>query len=160
MAAEIERKFLVRDRNCIAGVSGQLLVQGYLAKNARVTVRVRIGGEQAWLTIKSPTQGISREELEYPMPLADAEYCLAQLCDGPSIRKCRYRVPFAGHVWEVDVFEGDNAGLVLAEIELAREDEPFERPPWVGEDVSRDARYFNSQLAAHPYTAWPTPSSP
>ena len=154
MKLEIERKFLVPDTGFLAGIAGERLVQAYLAHREVVTVRVRIGAGRAWLTLKGRAQGIVRRELEYEIPVADAELCLAELCDGPPIDKHRYRVPYGAHLWEVDVFDGANAGLVLAEIELARVDEEFEHPPWIGAEVSEDPRYFNSYLAEHPYTRW------
>lgn len=154
MSLEIERKFLVRDRAFLAGVVGERLVQAYVSAAAHATVRVRIAGERAWLTLKGRTEGISRIELEYPIPLADAELCLAALCEPGVVEKTRYRVPCQGHTWEVDVFAGENAGLVLAEIELDSPDEVFERPPWLGEEVSADPRYANSALASHPFARW------
>lgn len=154
MSVEIERKFLVADASVVQGHPGERLVQAYIAATDRATVRVRIAGEQAWLTLKGATKGISRRELEYPVPVADAEICLAELCGDGVVSKTRYRIPYAGHVWEVDVFDGANAGLVLAEIELSSDDEVFEHPPWVGEEVSGDPRYFNSHLAEHPFSLW------
>jgi adenylate cyclase len=154
VSLEIERKFLVADASVVQGHPGERLVQAYIAATDRATVRVRIAGEQAWLTLKGATKGISRRELEYPVPVADAEICLAELCGDGVVSKTRYRIPYAGHVWEVDVFDGANVGLVLAEIELSAADEAFERPPWAGRDVSEDPRYFNSQLAEHPFSLW------
>ena len=154
MSLEIERKFLVIDPSVVHGHPSERLVQAYIAATDRATVRIRIAGEQAWLTLKGATKGISRRELEYPIPVADAELCLAELCADGVVSKTRYRIPHAGHVWEVDVFDGTNAGLVLAEIELTAADEEFERPPWVGKEVSGDPRYFNSQLAEHPFSLW------
>ena len=152
MALEIERKFLV------TGVGwrtddGQRIVQGYLNRDKARTVRVRIAGNDAFLTIKGVSIGATRVEFEYPVPLADAEAMLA-LCDGPLIDKVRRRVPFGGLIWEVDEFAGDNAGLVVAEVELSSEDQAFDLPPWVGEEVTHDARYFNSNLAIRPYSRW------
>jgi adenylate cyclase len=154
MSLEIERKFLVRDDRFLAGRRGERLVQAYVSATPRATVRVRIAGEHAWLTLKGRTQGISRIELEYPIPRADAELCLAELCGDGVVEKTRYRVPHGRHTWEVDVFAGANAGLLLAEIELASPDEAFERPPWLGEEVSADPRYANSQLAERPFGRW------
>jgi CYTH domain-containing protein len=154
MSLEIERKFLVADHSILAGRQGERLVQAYIAATGRATVRVRIAGQQAWLTLKGATKGITRRELEYPIPVADAELCLAELCAEGVVSKTRYRIPHAGHVWEVDVFDGANAGLVLAEIELSAAEEGFERPPWLGEEVSGDPRYFNSQLAERPFGSW------
>lgn len=154
MSLEIERKFLVRDPGVLAGRAGERLVQAYVSATPRATVRVRIAGEHAWLTLKGRTQGISRIELEYPMPLADAELCLAELCGDGVVEKTRYRILHGKHTWEVDVFAGENAGLVLAEIELGSPDEAFESPPWLGEEVSHDPRYANSQLAERPFGRW------
>jgi len=152
MGIEIERKFLVRGLDWKQGC-GDYLCQGYLNRDKQRTVRVRIVGEQAWLTIKGPSVGTTRAEFEYPVPVADARELLA-LCDGPCIEKRRYRVPHAGMVWEVDEFLGENAGLVVAEIELASAEQPFDKPDWVGTEVSEDLRYFNSNLAARPFKRW------
>jgi len=154
MSIEIERKFLVHDTAFLSGFIGERLVQGYIANTARATVRLRIAGDRAWLTLKGRSHGISRRELEYPVPLADAELALAELCEGPLLDKTRYRVPHGPHLWEVDVFAGQNAGLVLAEVELGSEQETVDLPPWVGEEVSTDPRYYNVNLARDPYTGW------
>lgn len=155
MATEIERKFLVADetwrRRAAPGVR---MRQGYLSGGGQSSVRVRVQGDAAYLNIKSATLGVRRHEYEYAIPLADAEEMLDLLCAQPLIEKMRYEVEHAGHVWEVDVFEGDNAGLVVAEIELASEDEIFEKPAWAGEEVSHDPRYYNVSLVKHPYKAW------
>jgi adenylate cyclase len=155
MAQEIERKFLV------VGDSWKNLVsrsvhyqQGYLCGNARSSIRVRVSDESGCLNIKSATLGVRREEFEYPVPLPDARRMLELLCEGPLIEKTRHFVEYRGHVWEVDVFEGQNQGLVVAEVELSSEDETFERPDWIGEEVSHDARYYNTSLVRHPYTRW------
>ena len=153
MATEIERKFLLRDSGFLNGLQGQRLAQGYLSHATDATVRVRIAGERAMLTIKGRNSGISRSEFEYPIPLADAEALLA-LCSGGRIDKLRYRVPVGVHVWEVDVFAGANEGLMIAEIELASEQEDFVRPDWLGDEVSSDPRYFNSQLSLKPFSTW------
>lgn len=154
MAIEIERKFLLTDDSWRDAVGeGVRMSQGYLSKQRGRTVRVRVAGEQAWLTIKGESKGISRAEFEYDIPLAEAVQLL-ELCEPSVIDKTRYEVPFAGHVWEVDVFHGENEGLVVAEIELADENEPFEKPPWVGEDVSDDRRYANSVLSVTPFQNW------
>lgn len=156
MATEIERKFLVASdawRHHPQSDGGRRLVQGYLSRDPARTVRVRVAGEQAWLTIKGASQGASRAEFEYPIPLADAQALLA-LCEQPLIDKTRHTLTVGGTVWEVDEFHGDNAGLVLAELELTAEDQPFARPDWLGEEVTHDPRYFNSALLAHPYSRW------
>jgi adenylate cyclase len=114
---------------------------------------VRVAGRNAFLTLKGASQGPVRTEFEYPIPVADAEVLL-QMCAGPLIEKVRYEVQHGGLCWEVDEFCGENHGLVIAEVELTAPDQPFDRPPWVGEEVTDDPRYFNSQLAIHPYITW------
>ena len=155
MGTEIERKFLVTG-DAWRTANGQRLRQGYLNRHPERTVRVRVAGEQAFLTIKGLTSGFSRSEFEYPVPLADAEAMLA-LCDGPLVDKVRHVLEFDGARWEVDEFLGDNRGLVVAEIELASERQSFARPPWLGREVTDDVRYFNSSLAARPYATWADP---
>ncbi len=152
MAIEIERKFLVTGTDW-KNATGLAYCQGYINRSKERTVRVRIAGPQAFLTIKGIAQGITRLEFEYEIPLPDAEQLL-KLCDGPLIQKMRYIVNDQGNRWEVDEFFGDNQGLVVAEIELKDENQTFERPNWVGREVSDDARYFNSNLATHPYSQW------
>ena len=152
MAVEIERKFLVCNDTWRADlVSETRLLQGYLTQGPGPTVRVRISGELAYLTLKGATNGVSRLEFEYPIPVADARTLLRELAVSPLIEKTRYRVRSGADVWDLDVFAGENAGLVLAEIELPSEDAPFERPDWLGEEVSDDPRYFNASLARHPF---------
>lgn len=155
MATEIERKFRVLgdDWRRVAA-PGVRMRQGYLSGSERSSIRVRLQGDEAYLNIKSAALGVRRHEYEYAITRADAEEMLDLLCAWPLIEKVRYKVEHAGHVWEVDVFEGDNAGLVVAEIELASEDEPFEQPAWIGEEVSYDPRYYNVSLVQHPYKAW------
>lgn len=148
MPLEIERKFLVTG-TAWRTPDGQRLVQGYLNRDKARTVRVRIAGPLAFLTIKGATTGASRAEFEYPVPLADAEALLA-LCEGPLIEKIRHRVAFGGLLWEVDEFLGHLAGLVVAEVELDREDQTVDLPPWVGAEVTHDPRYFNSNLVNRP----------
>lgn len=152
MATEIERKFLVRGDAWRQG-EGVCLVQGYLNRDKARTVRVRIAGNQAFLTIKGLTSGATRAEFEYPIAPDDARQLLA-MADGPVLEKLRHTFAHAGHTWEVDVFQGANAGLVVAEIELASEDEVFARPDWLGNEVTHDARYFNVNLIAHPWSQW------
>lgn len=157
MAREIERKFLLRSAAWRELVdSGVVLRQGYLtvAGSGSASVRVRMEGEGGYLNIKSLELGIARDEYEYPIPLADAEQMLNTLCSGPQIIKRRYRLPIGHHCWEIDEFSGANAGLVVAEIELNHPDEPFERPDWLGEEVSADQRYYNIYLVDHPYSQW------
>ena len=152
MGIEIERKFLVRSDAWRHG-EGRYLCQAYLNRDPARTVRVRIDGEQAFLTVKGRSVGASRSEFEYAIPVADAQALLA-LADGPAIEKRRHRVPMGELVWEVDEFLGANAPLVVAEIELPSEDHPFTQPDWVGEEVTQDPRYFNSALAARPFSSW------
>lgn len=153
MGVEIERKFLVRSDAWRSLGEPVLLRQGYLSSHKERVVRVRIDGEQGVMTIKGRNVGAVRGEWEYPIPLADAAELLL-LCEQPLIEKYRRRISHAGHVWEVDEFLGVNAGLVVAEIELAAEAEAFELPDWVGTEVTDDLRYFNSSLIKHPYSAW------
>ena len=151
---EIERKFLVAGdfRREVSGASR--IIQGFLSSAPGRTVRVRVRDDKGYLTVKGPAQGLTRFEWEKEIPAAEAEQLL-QLCEPGAIDKTRYLVPAAdGHVWEVDEFHGDNAGLVVAEIELGSEDEPFERPAWLGAEVTGDRRYYNSSLTHCPYKEW------
>lgn len=150
---EIERKFLVKDESFLADLTGEEFIQGYLCTDPERTVRVRVVGEFGKLTIKGKSNGISRSEFEYDIPLIEAK-SLLELSSSPLIEKTRYRVPNKGHVWEVDVFKGKNSGLIVAEIELESEDAFFEMPKWVGEEVSNDKRYYNSQLSKVSYSEW------
>ena len=155
MGIEIERKFLVMNDAWRARVeSGVHIMQGYLASIEGLTVRVRVKAQDAFLTIKGPTRGISRAEYEYPIPVEDAEAMLRELAILPPVDKMRHRVREGAHVWELDVFSGENAGLVMAEIELVSPDEPFEMPEWAGDEVSDDPRYYNINLARHPFKDW------
>ena len=154
MSVEIERKNLVRDDRWKALGQGVLLRQGYLSSHPDRIVRVRIEGDAALLTIKGRSVGATRGEWEYPIPLADARVFLDSLCERPIIETYRSRIRFEGMGWEVDEFLGENAGLVVAEIELEREDQPFVKPEWIGEEVTQDTRYFNANLLRHPYRAW------
>jgi adenylate cyclase len=159
MALEIERKFLIRDESWRADVARtERLRQGYLATTMRASVRVRVSGERAWLGLKGRVIGASRPEYEYAVPLAEADEMLRNLCAEGHVEKLRHHVPHAGHEWEVDEFLGDNAGLVVAELELAREDEPFERPGWLGLEVTHDERYYSSSLARSPWPQWAGPA--
>lgn len=154
MSTEIERKFLVRGDRWKTLGQGTSIQQGYLSSHPDRIVRVRIDGAAAMLTIKGRTVGMTRGEWEYPIPLADAQSFLAELCEKPLIEKTRYRILDEGMLWEVDEFYGDNAGLVVAEIELESEDQAFSKPDWVGQEVTDDARYFNANLLRYPYSAW------
>lgn len=153
MAEEIERKFLVTGDDWRTEGVGIPYTQGYLSRDPERVVRIRRAGERAFLTVKGLTRGISRSEFEYPIPLADFA-AMRELCDGPVVEKIRTVVDFSGKRWEVDEFQGANAGLIVAEIELAREDETFPLPPWVGKEVSDDPRYSNVRLASEPFTTW------
>ena len=155
MAIEIERKFLLRNDSWRKqSDEGVFYRQGYLSSNPLSCVRVRLAGDKAWLNIKKATSTIRRLEYEYPIPVEDATELLNELCADRCIDKIRYHVTHAGHLWEVDVFEGANAGLVVAEIELNDEQECFETPSWLGEEVSHDPRYYNMNLAKKPFTQW------
>jgi adenylate cyclase len=154
MPLEIERKFIVdTDRLSLSG-SGKRYRQGYLPAAGKTSVRVRICDDAAWLTLKGETVGASRLEFEYSIPVEDAEHILESLCEGSIIDKTRHLLDHAGHTWEVDVFTGDNAGLVIAEVELQSEDEAVELPGWAVEEVTRDARYYNANLVREPYCNW------
>ncbi len=155
MGIEIEKKFLLCNDDWRAEAdAGTAFRQGYLVGSDKASVRVRIEGDNANINIKSATLGITRQEFEYPIPLEDAQNLLENLCEKPLIEKTRYHVRHTGHVWEIDVFEGENAGLVVAEIELDDEDEAFARPDWLGEEVSGDPRYYNVSLVKHPFCDW------
>ena len=154
MGVEIEHKFLVRGDAWKAQGEPVLIRQGYLSSHPERVVRVRIYGDEAFMTIKSKSVGISRGEWEYPLPLADAQEFLERLCEQPIIEKYRRRIGHGGFTWEVDEFLGVNAGLVVAEIEVPSEDQAFERPDWVGDEVTDDPRYLNSNLISHPFSAW------
>jgi len=152
VSTEIERKFLVRGTDWRQGAPVRLR-QGYLNRDKERTVRVRIAGSRAYLTIKGLTRGVSRPEFEYEIPLQDGE-ALLTLCDGLPLEKDRYTLQHAGATWEVDEFLGANAGLAIAEIELNDERQEFERPGWLSTEVTDDPRYFNSSLIAAPYGTW------
>jgi adenylate cyclase len=154
MGIEIERKFLVLGQDWRSMGSKALLRQGYLSSNPERTVRVRVEGDTAQITIKGKTLGATRQEWEYPIPLADANALLDTLCEQPMIEKVRYRIPYEGMTWEVDEFLGENAGLIVAEIELADENQTFIKPSWIGAEVTSDPRYFNSSLLGHPFSRW------
>jgi adenylate cyclase len=154
MPREIERKFLVKnDEWRRLAHRSQRMTQGYLAGGGRVSVRVRVAGKDAWLNMKTGGLVPSRQEYEYPIPADEARELLV-LAEGPLIDKTRHLVEHGGFEWEVDEFHGDNAGLVVAEIELTREDEQFASPPWLAKEVTQLARYYNSRLVKYPYRAW------
>ena len=154
MSDEIERKFLVRGDAWQTGATTSAFRQGFLSTEPERTVRVRVADGRGWLTVKGLSVGARRAEYEYEIPPDDAALMLETLCKRPLIEKVRHRLVVGEHTWEIDVFEGDNAGLVVAEIELAAEDEEFERPTWLGREVTGDPRYFNSSLVQHPYKSW------
>ncbi|MFN8064175.1 MAG: CYTH domain-containing protein [Vicinamibacterales bacterium] len=154
MAVEIERKFLVVGTEWQSLAEGVLYRQGYLSSAKERVVRVRTAGPDAFLTIKGFTTGVTRLEFEYPIPFDDATAMLDRVCERPLIAKTRYRIPVGGFTWEVDQFHEENEGLVVAEIELPDANTVFERPSWVGEEVSGDARYFNANLIQHPFSRW------
>lgn len=162
MPIEIERKFLVTGDGWRAAAHRVIpMAQGYINDQSamdsgaqKASVRVRLQGEEAFLNLKSRELGHTRQEFEYPLPLDDARALLA-LCVGGLIDKRRHLVQHQGHLWEVDEFLGDNAGLVVAEIELESADEAFAKPDWIGAEVTDDARYYNLALASHPFCQWP-----
>jgi adenylate cyclase len=154
MAVEIERKFLLAGEGWRNAVEhSERLAQGYLG-GSRASVRVRIGDGRAWLNIKARVRGAERLEFEYEIPLADGEQLLAELAEPGRIDKVRHHVRHAGALWEIDEFAGDNAGLVVAEIELDAVDAEFARPAWLGREVTDEARYYNLALAERPYAHW------
>ena len=154
MAQEIERKFLLRTEDWRGLAPGRACVQGYLAGNEACSVRVRIVEDTAALTVKGATIGAARHEFEYAIPLEDARQMLATLAGKPLIEKTRHTVEYKSFYWEIDEFHGNNQGLVVAEIELEHEDQVFEKPPWIGEEVTGDPRYYNANLVRVPYSAW------
>jgi len=159
MSKEIERKFLV-DREKLPLLKDPYLIrQGYIPTGGTATVRLRISNDKAYLTIKGRATGLTRSEFEYPVPVEDAQKMLEELCSKPLIAKKRYLIPYRGHTWELDIFEEENKGLIVAEIELQSEDEPFEKPPWLKEEVSFDTRYRNASLISYPYSQWENASS-
>lgn len=159
MAVEIERKFLVRDDSWNDGTPGVRIAQGYLSLDPERSVRVRLAGENAWLTVKGAASGITRAEYEYPIPMDDAR-ALLKICLQSVIDKTRHRIRFGGHLWEIDVFHGANEGLVLAEVELAGESVMLDPPPWAGAEVSTDLRYYNTSLAVTPFRAFASVTPP
>ncbi len=154
MATEIERKFLLQSDAWRAKASGALIRQGYLSSARQAVVRIRVIEGKAWLTVKGETRNLTRAEFEYEIPVSDANQMLDELCEQPLIEKTRHHLTHADHDWVIDEFHGVNDGLIVAEIELSSEDEFFEQPDWLGEEVSDDPRYFNSNLIKHPYSKW------
>lgn len=155
MSKEIEKKFLVIGDAWREGAEGTHYRQGYLNSAKERTVRIRTINDKAYLTVKGITVGCTRLEFEYEIPHADCVKMLDELAEKPIIEKTRYKIP-AGNdlIWEIDEFHGVNEGLIVAEIELPSEDAPFIKPDWIGEEVSSDPRYFNSNLVSHPFTTW------
>lgn len=154
MAKEIERKFLIDLEKIGLLVDGTLIKQGYITTANRAVVRARIAGNRAYLTLKGENRGVTRTEFEYEIPVDDAQEIIRELCHGPVVEKTRYLVVNSGHTWEVDIFHGDNDGLVVAEIELGSETEQFELPFWVTKEVSSDVKYYNSSLLDNPFRNW------
>lgn len=155
MPIEIEHKFLIANDSWRQHVSSTSQYrQGYLTSDSRSSIRVRISDSHAWLNIKSATIGNHRQEYEYPIPLIDANEIMESLCVKPFISKIRHFIIQGKHTWEIDEFQGENQGLLVAEIELSAIDEAFEKPDWLGEDVTNDMRYYNNNLAKNPYLQW------
>ncbi len=154
MGIEIERKFLVKDRTYRTFATGVLYRQGYLCSEPGRVVRVRVVGDQGFLTIKGIKVGTVAPEFEYPIPVGDAQALLAGLCEKPLIEKFRFEVDYQGFRWEIDEFIGENSGLVVAELELPTVATAFPVPGWVGLEVTDDPRYFNVNLQQHPYCRW------
>ena len=151
---EIERKFLVRGEGWRALGTGVPYRQGYLSLAPERSVRVRLAGDKGYITIKGIMVGASRVEYEYEIPAGEAREMLDNLCERPLIEKTRYRIEYHGLTWEVDEFDGDNAGLIIAEVELDQEDQSVVLPDWVGNEVTGDRRYYNASLITRPYTSW------
>ncbi len=154
MPIEIEKKFLVKDRTYKQLAQGVHYRQGYLNRDKERTVRVRVAGDEAYLTVKGITRGIERLEFEYPISLIEANEMIDLLCEKPIIEKYRYSFYSDGHEWEVDEFLGENEGLVIAEVELDTTDEFVNLPEWIGAEVTGDTRYYNSSLSVEPFKTW------
>ena len=155
MAIEIEHKFLLKDESWREKVKKAIIFkQGYLSSIPTTSIRVRISDEQAWLNIKSATIGNKRMEFEYEIPLTDANQIIELLCKKPIIEKTRHYVENENNTWEIDEFHGENQGLIVAEIELDSETQPFTIPEWIGQEVTQDIRYYNNNLAVNPYNSW------
>ena len=154
MAKEIERKFLVREEDWKPVGAGIPIRQGYLPSSSRTVLRVRVMGELGFIAIKGETTGATRTEFEYRVPRDDATQILDELCEHPCIEKTRYRQECSGLNWDIDVFEAENAGLILAEVELRSEDQEIDMPPWIDTEVTGDPRYYNVNLVHDPFTRW------
>ncbi len=156
MAKEIERKYLVKNEDWRNEIEHSIYMSQAYIRTAlgRVTIRIRIAGTQAWLTMKGPSSGISRDEYEYAIPLDEANEIIATMCDTTIVSKMRHIVMHEGRLWEIDEFEGRNQGLIVAELELGSENDEFAKPDWLGEEVSADRRYSSGSLAVTPYADW------
>ncbi len=156
MPEEIERKFLVTLEKISLPPDGIEIIQGYLplSEKVKTAVRVRVKGKEACISVKGESIGATRQEFEYTIPVVEALEMLDKLCQRPLIEKTRYEISAGKHLWEIDIFHGDNKGLVVAEIELADENEPFGRPNWLAEEVTDDPKYYNSNLLQYPYKNW------
>jgi adenylate cyclase len=154
MGLEIEKKFLITNDNWKTLGTGKEYCQGYLSSGKETSLRIRTIGERGIITVKGPNEGGKRLEFEYDIPYVDAREMLDKLCHKPLIDKIRYKIPFGGFTWEVDVFKGENEGLIFAEIELESVDQPFDIPEWIGEEVTGDPKYYNANLVSYPYSQW------
>ncbi len=154
MAIEIERKFLVKEKPFSIAKRSLKINQGYIINEKSKVIRIREKGDDYFLTIKGNNIGISRLEYDFPISKEDAKELIFHFCKTTLIEKTRHYIKYKGHTWEVDEFHGKNNGLIVAEIELESEDEKFEIPDWVGEEVTQDDRYYNMNLAIHPFTSW------
>lgn len=153
MGIEIEKKFLLKNDSWRKGASGELYRQGYIMRGP-VVVRIRTAGAKGFITIKGELKSISRPEYEYSIPFEEANEMLDAFCEKPLIEKTRYKVFYAGRKWEIDEFHGENQGLLFAELEIENENAVFEMPDWIGEEVTQDRRYYNSNLVKNPYKNW------
>ena len=154
MNIEIERKFLVKDQSWITNAVGIRYCQGYFGSNGSVATRIRIAGEKGFITIKSAVKGISRSEFEYEIPVSDAAIMLKTMCSKPLVEKTRYCVEYDNLIWEIDIFDGANSGLIMAEVELTSEKQQVNLPSWIEKEVTGKIRYYNSRLINHPYSKW------
>ena len=154
MGIEIEKKFLLKNDDWRKLAQGKEYRQGYLSSVKERTVRIRTIEDTGYLTIKGVSQGASRAEYEYVIPVDEANAMLDTLCEKPLIEKKRFKISYQGFIWEIDEFYGVNQGLIMAEVELASETQPFAKPEWIGVEVTQDSRYFNANLVHHPFSKW------
>ena len=154
MAKEIERKFLIDISGVESIGSGSRIKQGYISTTDNTAVRIRVSGAAAYLTLKGENQGATRPEFEYEIPVEDANEIIKELCSGPVIDKTRYLVEYGSHTWEIDVFHGDNDGLIVAEVELESETEEVDLPKWVINEVTGEVKYYNTSLLDNPFNKW------